>query len=157
MGFGVAAVARPAQIKDAHGLGERAFDAGAGRVAGLKVVRLLPGAGGLERLILRLGPQGQAAWMDGRPCTLPTARAGQTGGAGKFHIDDGLPALIMARFPLHTALTAWTGGPAGLPVDGKVPQVEALPRPALPVLVLRGGPHQVDALLLAGHEMLRID
>ena len=65
MGFGVADVARPAQIKDAHGLGESAFAAGAGRVAGLKGVRLLPGAGGLERLILRLGPQGQAAWMDG--------------------------------------------------------------------------------------------
>ena len=65
MGFGVADVARPAQIKDAHGLGESAFDAGAGRVAGLKCLRLLPCAGGLERLILGLGPQGQAARIDG--------------------------------------------------------------------------------------------
>jgi hypothetical protein len=51
MGFGVADVARPAQIqiKDAHGPGESAFNTGAGPVAGLRFVRLLPGAGGSRR------------------------------------------------------------------------------------------------------------
>src|SRR5439155_6692190 len=70
MGLGLANVAGAPQIKDAHRLGEGAFAAGAGRVAGLKRVRLLAGAGGLERLMLRLGPQRQAARVDGGPRTL---------------------------------------------------------------------------------------
>ena len=83
MGFGVADVAGPAQIKDAHRVREWPCAAGAGRIAGLTFVRLLPGAGGVECLMLGLGPQGQATGVGLTGARVHGVRPGQASHAAR--------------------------------------------------------------------------
>src|SRR5207249_825022 len=111
--------------------------------ARLERTRRLASACRLQGLVLRTGAHGEAAWIDGGARTLGPAGARQAGSAGELHVDHRLATLIVARLPLDTVASLGTGRRARIPVDGKVRQGAALPRPALPVLVLRRRPHQV--------------
>src|SRR3712207_8656764 len=100
MRLGEPEIASPAQTTASDALRVRAFDPGPLGVLGFERRRLLPLAGGLDRLVVGLRPDGQLAGGVFRPRARPAGRTHTAGRRVKADAHDGITGDIPARGPL---------------------------------------------------------
>ena len=119
--------------------------------------RLLALAGGLHRLMVRLGADSEWA---GRICgggPDVTGGTGTTGGRGKPDPKHRSAGDSVAWGPLDTSMPLGTAGLVGVPIQDEGLPVIALGDLVWPGVGPKGRPDHIDLVLLRGHQEIGID
>src|SRR5437764_11304876 len=120
----------------------------------LELRRVLPLAGGVERLVVGLRPDEQHPRASARDALAPD-RAVVAVGGGETDTDDGVARRVFRRVPVHARLALGTGRLPRRPIEREVGLGEAGLRARLPAIVLVDRPEQRAAMLgLAGDEVV---
>jgi hypothetical protein len=107
------------EIKAADALREATFDARSQGVLGFEFGGLLPLAGGLDGLVVRLRPDGELPWGVFRHGAHTTGGARATGGPVETDTDDRITRDIVSRPPVDTCMPLRTVGLLRLPIQDK--------------------------------------
>src|SRR5215831_1594881 len=127
-----AAVATLAHSKAPDALREAALDARPERILLLELGCLLALAGGLHRLMVRLGTDGELAWRIFGSGTDVTSGTGATGGLVKTDPKHRIAGDIVAWGPFDTGMPWGTAGLVGVPIQDEGLQVIAMGYLVLP-------------------------
>jgi hypothetical protein len=125
-----------------------AFNPGAAGVLRLKRLGRFALPGRLERLVLRLRPDGERppGGTRLRAYTLGYVVAAPAIFGRELHRDDGIPAIIDGRRPAGAGLAGRTGRVRLVPIDLEMLDVKAGPCTGLPVIVEAcGGSNTLDS------------
>src|SRR2546426_5477036 len=112
-----AAVTTLAQIKAPDALREAALDARPERILLFELGRLLALTGGLHRLMVRLGADGELAWRIFGGGTDVTGGTDATGGLVKPDPKHRIAGDIVAWGPFDTGMPLGTAGLVGVPIQ----------------------------------------
>src|SRR6266702_7103902 len=151
-----AAVTTLAQIKAPDALREAALDARPERILLFELERLLALAGGLHRLMVSLGADGELAWRIFGCGTDVTGGTGATGGLVKPDPKHRIAGDIVAWGPFDTGMPLGTAGLVGVSIQDEGLQVIAMGDFMLPAVGPKGRPNHIDLVLLRGHQEIGI-
>jgi hypothetical protein len=152
-----AAVAPLAHSQAPDALREAARDARPERILLFALWGLLALAGGLHRLMVRLGADGELAWRLFGCGTDVTGGTGATGGLGQTAPQHRSAGDIVAWGPLDPRMSLGTAGLVGVPIHHKGLQVIALGHLVWPTLRSKGRADHIDLGLLRSHQDIGID
>jgi hypothetical protein len=143
-------VAGPSQACAPNPARHRPFDTSAAGILRLTRVGRLPWPCDLERLLVRLGPDGQCPpWITLlRAYALGSWLAAPTILGRALHLDHGIPAMIHGRRPACTGLPSGADRVWLVPIDLEVLGVKAGPCTGLPVIVKACGPQPIHAVVV---------
>jgi hypothetical protein len=140
--FGKAFVAGAAGVAGLDGLGDGAFDAGAGGVALAPGFGVLLAAAVLQGFVLLAGVQGQAAETGAGAVGFD--RAGLAADVVEVDVDPGM-SVNLSVDPAGAGFALWAGRGVGVPVDGEVAQGVAAVLAILPSAGDGDRADQIDA------------
>ena len=143
-------------MTDPHSLRDRPFHAGPGRILRLERRRLLRVTSRLQGLVGRLGADGQPSPSVGRRRAVRPKSAVSAGGSWEGDGHDRGAMVVLAAAPVLTVLSGGTDGLFGCPVDLEVTGREAPRRLGLPTGIERHRPDDLDPLVLARDQVVRI-
>src|SRR5712691_1764902 len=141
-------IATLAELEPAYPLREAALHAGPERILRFELSGLLALAGGLDGLVVGLGPDGQLPWGIFGRGTRTAGGTYATGGPVKADTNDRIARDIGTWRPFDTGMPLGTVGLLRFPIHHKGLQVIALPGLMLPTIGPKRRPDHIDLVLV---------
>jgi hypothetical protein len=133
-------MARPAEAKGAHSLGERPFDSRALGIARSVLRRLLTLPRGLDHFVLPAGLSRETTERRLGPRTLRPHGTRGTVGRRELHAGHGPLASSVGLGPADARAALWACDHLRVPIHREPRQIEARLGPGLPLVIRRVGP-----------------
>jgi hypothetical protein len=145
------------EVKAPDALRQATLDPCPQGILGFELGGFLPLAGGLDRLVVGLGPDRELARGAFRRGSRLTGGTCATGGAVKPDANHGIARDIVARSPVDAGLSLRTARLLRLPIQDKGLHVIALSALLWSAIGPKGGAHHIDVILgLCGDQAIGI-
>jgi hypothetical protein len=142
-----AKIPTPAEINASDPLREATLHPCSQGILGFELGGLLPLAGGLDGLVVRLRPDGELPWGVFRHGAHTTGGARATGGPVETDTDDRITRDIVSRPPVDICMPLRTVGLLRLPIQDKGLHAIALTGLMLPAIRPKSGPDHINLMV----------